>query len=162
MRNSYLPLDHAVLSRTAEYALRALLVLVRRGGEGPISADVIAEATGAPTNYLRKTLYSLGKEGLVRGSRGPTGGFVLAVSPDLVTIADVAAVFAEPIAASRCLLGTGPCDASHACAAHAAWRRVVGAAHEPLRSTTLAALLGHAGQTTVSPLTTSAGQGRAF
>jgi DNA-binding IscR family transcriptional regulator len=50
-----------VLSQTADHALRAMLVLARRHGAGPVRTEEIAEATGAPRNYLSKTLRALAR-----------------------------------------------------------------------------------------------------
>ncbi|HEX8906653.1 MAG TPA: Rrf2 family transcriptional regulator, partial [Longimicrobiaceae bacterium] len=70
-----------MLSKTAEYALRALLVLARRGARGgaAVRAEEIADAVGAPRNYMSKTLHALAKQGFVASARGPLGGFTLAV-----------------------------------------------------------------------------------
>ena len=48
-----------MLSCTADYALRAILLLARVGSDRPLRADEIADATGAPRNYLAKTLNAL-------------------------------------------------------------------------------------------------------
>lgn len=142
MRNSPTSADQPVLSRTAEYALRALLVLAQQGTGKPLTADVIAVMTGTPANYLGKTLYALMKAGILRSTRGPTGGFALSTDPTALTIAQIVDVFAEPSRAPRCLLGTGLCDSSRPCDAHYHWKRVTTAAREPLRTTTIADLLG--------------------
>src|SRR5687767_10087942 len=101
--------DKPVLTRTAEHALRALLVLARHGNERPLSAETIAELTGAPSNYLSKTLIALARAGLVHSTRGRSGGFVLATTPESITVANIADVFAEPSRTRQCLLGTGRC-----------------------------------------------------
>lgn len=159
MRNSPTT-EQPILSRTAEYALRALLVLARNGSGRPLTADVIAEMTGTPANYLGKTLYALMKAGILRSTRGPSGGFTLATDPAGLTIAQVVDVFSEPIGAPRCLLGTGLCDSSRPCDAHFQWKRVTNAAREPLRTTTVADLLGIRGgaadATHATPLMTGA------
>ena len=141
MRNSPIADAMPVLSRTADYALRAILVLARREVGGPIAADEIARLTGAPPNYLGKTLQALAKAGLVRGTRGPTGGFVLALAPGEITIERIGQVFAQPATPRQCLLGTGLCNAAAPCAAHANWHRLAGATREPLAATTIADLL---------------------
>jgi Rrf2 family protein len=141
MRNSP-SIDQPILSRTAEYALRALLVLARHGTSRPLTADAIAEMTGTPANYLGKTLYALMKAGILRSTRGPSGGFALAADPATLTISQIVDVFSEPLGAPRCLLGTGLCDSSRPCDAHFQWKRVTNAAREPLRTTTVADLLG--------------------
>lgn len=142
-----------MLSRTAEHALRALLVLARHGKGRPLSAEAISGLTGAPANYLGKTLNTLARNGVLRSSRGPAGGFALAIDPATLTIAQVADVFTETTALARCLLGTGLCDSSRPCAAHHRWKRVTSAARDPLRTTTIADLLSdtmesHEAQTT--------------
>lgn len=133
-----------MLTKTADYALRALLVLARHGRGRWLPADSIAELTGTPPNYTSKTLYALARAGLLRSMRGPTGGFALAVDPATVTVANIADVFAESVPAPRCLLGARPCDATDPCRAHEHWTRMTTAAREPLRTTTIADLLADA------------------
>ncbi|GLC23818.1 RrF2 family transcriptional regulator [Roseisolibacter agri] len=130
-----------MLSLTADYALRATLVLARRHGEGPVRVERIAAATGAPRNYLSKTLHALTKAGIVTSARGPAGGFTLAVAPDALTLARVIDCFDGPRVQSRCLLGTGPCDAARPCAAHHRWTAIAHARRAPLTTTTVADLL---------------------
>lgn len=152
MRNSVAPGNqHPVLSKTADYALRALLVLARHGTGRSMPADVIAELTGTPPNYTSKTLYALARAGLLRSTRGPSGGFALAVGPDAISIARIMDVFSDPPVRPRCLLGTGPCDHRNPCAAHSSWTRVAAAVREPLVTTTLADLLEGAGPVEVPP-----------
>lgn len=141
MRNSTDFGHHRVLSKTGDYALRALLVLARRGVDRPLSAETLAELTGAPANYMGKTLHALARAGLVRGTRGPAGGFALVVAPHAITIARIADVFTEAPGVRRCLLGTGACDAAKPCDAHQRWMRVASATREPLTNTTLADLI---------------------
>lgn len=149
MRNSSSPGQHRILTKTADYALRALLVLARHGAGRAMSAEHIAELTGTPPNYTSKTLYALARAGLLRSMRGPTGGFALGVDPGSISIAHVIDVFADPPEIPRCLLGTGPCDSTNPCAAHEHWKRVATAARAPLLSTTIADLLVDAGPVAV-------------
>jgi cysteine desulfurase len=136
-----MPTDKPVLTKTAEYALRALLVLAHCGRGKPLASAAIAELTGAPTNYLGKTLFALERAGLVRSRRGRTGGYELAAPAEAITVAQIADVFAEPLAARQCLLGTGRCNAAAPCAAHHRWHRLTSEVHEALSSATIASLL---------------------
>jgi Rrf2 family transcriptional regulator, nitric oxide-sensitive transcriptional repressor len=129
-----------MLSQTAEYALRALLYLAR-GGNGRVSAEQIARSLGAPVNYMSKTLNQLAKAGIVEGTRGPTGGFRLAIPADELTVATVAETFAPVRLRPVCLLGDRPCDQKHPCEAHHRWTAVQAAAAAPLAETTIADLL---------------------
>jgi Rrf2 family protein len=131
-----------MLSQTSEYALRAVLVLAGRYDIGSLSAEEIADATGAPRNYLAKTLNQLVKEGILTSSRGPQGGFSLAVPPEKLTLADIIDCFDEQRAHSRCLLGNRPCDPANPCAAHDVWLAITASRREPLAVTTVSQLLG--------------------
>jgi Rrf2 family protein len=131
-----------MISRTAEHALRAVLYLACRRGEGPVPVETIAAALGAPRNYLSKTLYVLGRQGIVDSVRGVHGGFWLAADPAALSVAQLAEPFADSRASGQCLLGGRPCAAAVPCAAHRAWTAVTEAARRPLATTTIADLLG--------------------
>lgn len=145
-----------MLSATADSALRALLILARAHGAAPVPAHEIARMTGAPANYLAKTLNTLAKAGLVTSARGPQGGFALAVPPDELTLAQVVDCFEGPRPSPRCLLGTAPCDPDHPCAAHHTWTAVLHARRAPLATTTFADLLGTPDSDVVSPAASAA------
>ena len=139
-----------MLSHTSDYALRAMLVLARRHGGRPVRVEEIAAATGAPRNYLGKTLHALTKAGLVTSARGPAGGFSLAVAPEALTLARVIDCFDEPRPSGHCLLGAGACNPARPCAAHHRWTAILAARRAPLATTTLADLLGD--RPTLQPL----------
>ena len=130
-----------MLSYTSDYALRAVLVLAGDTQQRPLRADEIADATGAPRNYMGKTLNSLVKAGVLRSARGPQGGFSLAVPAETLTIARVIDCFVEPRTHTQCLLGNRPCDPSNPCAAHTIWVAITTQRREPLATTTVADLL---------------------
>lgn len=130
-----------MLTRTAEHALRAVLFLARQPDDRPVSAETIAVALGAPANYLAKTLGALATAGIVRGRRGPHGGYRLLVSPERLTIGDVTDLFEPEHGISACLLGGRSCDPRNPCQAHFRWIAVRDSAKEPLRTTTIAELL---------------------
>ena len=131
-----------MLSRTADYALRAFLVLGQAAESGrQVPADEIADAIGAPRNYMSKVLNAAVKAGFVRSARGPQGGFSLVRPAAQVSVADVIDAFDDTTPNRRCLLGNGVCDPLHPCDAHHRWTRVLHDRRAPLESTTLADLL---------------------
>ena len=134
----------SILPRTAEYAVRASVLLARHYGERLVSADEIASVLGAPRNYLSKTLNALVRSGVLTSMRGPHGGFALAKPPEQLSVAEVIDVFgdAEPKAA-RCGLEDRACDALFPCAAHRRWSTITRLAREPLVATTIAELCGN-------------------
>jgi Rrf2 family iron-sulfur cluster assembly transcriptional regulator len=131
-----------VLSSTSDYALRAILVLAQATDGRPLRADHIARATAAPANYLAKTLNALAKAGLVHSTRGPFGGFVLAVPAAELSLAQIIDCFDEPRPQTHCLLGNAACDLRHPCIAHQRWTAIKDARRAALADTTVADLLG--------------------
>ncbi len=93
-----------MISRTAEYALRAVVVLGSSPG-GPLTTHQIAEQTRVPSGYLSKILQALGRAGLVEAQRGLRGGFVLARSLDELTILEVINAVDPLERIERCPLG---------------------------------------------------------
>lgn len=135
------------LSQTAEHALRAVLYLAQSDTPVPVPAAVIAAALGAPANYLSKTLHALARAGIVEGTRGPGGGFTLAVSCHELTVARIVGFFGDGGTSGVCLLGGRPCDHADPCEAHERWTAVLEASGAPLRNTTIADLLGDLART---------------
>lgn len=95
-----------MISRTAEYALRAVVHLAAAGSDAlPQSVAEIASDTRVPVGYLSKVMQSLVRAGVVTSQRGVGGGFQLAKSPEDVTIYEVIEAV-EPIQRIRtCPLG---------------------------------------------------------
>ena len=70
-----------MLTRKTTYGIRAL-VNIARAGERSLSVAEIAEREGIPPKFLAGILSDLRQRGIVRGQRGPIGGYQLAVSPE--------------------------------------------------------------------------------
>ena len=128
--------------RTADYAIRALLLLARPGNSSRfLRADEIADATGSPRNYTSKVLKEVAKAGLIRSSRGPTGGFQLAKPAHTISIGSVVNLFVAPTVNTRCLSSNGPCNRSQPCAVHHRWVSIMAAQRAPLDATTIVDLV---------------------
>ena len=77
-----------MLSRTTEYALRAVVLLAEKYAV-PQTTQQIANATQVPVDYLAKVMQALGRGRVVRAHRGLHGGFTLTRDPSQVTALDV-------------------------------------------------------------------------
>ncbi len=84
-----------MIPKTAEYALRAV-VLLARVPERPLSAEEIAREGQVPRGYVHKVLQALGRASLVRSQSGPGGGYGLVRRPEEVSILEVIGAV-EPI-----------------------------------------------------------------
>ena len=133
-----------MLSKTSQYALRAILHLADQPAGRSVSASDLARDLGVPANYLSKILHTLTRDGLLRSERGPGGGFRLARAPHEVTVADAIEPF-EKLAGPRvCLLGRPVCRDSNACAVHEAWKVASEGMLQFFRGTTVGELQGTA------------------
>ena len=77
-----------MLSTTAEYALRIMIVLAE-SGPNPITSEKIAGMTKVPTDYSVKVLQMLARANLVRAQRGRGGGFQIDCDPETTALLDV-------------------------------------------------------------------------
>lgn len=127
-----------MLSKTAEYAMRAVVCLGRDSYE-TASADHLAQRTKVPRRYLHKVLQDLVRAKLVRSQPGPGGGYALARSPEKLTILDVVNAVAPLERIRHCPLGL-PLHAE-LCPLHSELDRVYAATEAALKRVTVAQLL---------------------
>ena len=80
------------LSTRSTYGMRALVELALASGHGPVSASLIASRQDLSVAYLEQLLHRLKRQGFVTSIRGPRGGYVLARSPRVITMAEVVQV----------------------------------------------------------------------
>lgn len=123
-----------MLSKTAEYALRAAVWLAREPGHA-VSAERLASATQVPRRYLHKVLQDLVGADLIRSQPGPGGGYTLGRDPCEVTILAVVEAV-DPIERIRgCPLGLT--THTSLCPLHQALDRAYAAMEEALAKVTL-------------------------
>lgn len=129
-----------LLPQTAEYALRATIYIAANAHRGPVRVHAMATALDVPRNYLSKTLHQLARAGVLASTRGPAGGFRLAVPAGELTLQRVVARFADT-GERRCLLANRPCGEDPACPVHERWASVAQAMHAFFGRTTIADLV---------------------
>ena len=82
-----------LINATHDYALRMCCFLARKGGSA--SSKEIAEATGAPRDYLIQIAQPLRDAGILDARVGKGGGYALASDPGEVSVLDVMRAVAE-------------------------------------------------------------------
>ena len=135
------------VSTRGDYASRALLSLALHADEGgPTSVRDIAERTGLPQPYLEQILLALKGAGLVRSKRGVGGGYVLARSPEEISLSDIVSAVDGPIVAGD--FGQphtdGACDHEGQCVLLAVWDDVGEHMRRYLEAATLADIVSMA------------------
>jgi len=128
------------LSTKARYALRAMIELSVRQGQGLVQLREVAEAQNLSIKYLEQLTISLRHAGLVRAERGPQGGYQLSKSAEQITALEIVQAVEGPLHLIDCLVQDGACDRTGACAAHGLWRKLNGVIGKLLVETTLASL----------------------
>lgn len=103
-----------VLSMQTDYALLALGYLSRASGGALVAAREIAARYNIPYELLAKILQRLARDGVVRSTPGPTGGYALARSLDEVSVADVLRIVEGPLHFVRCT-GDSCCNLVETC-----------------------------------------------
>lgn len=77
------------LATKGRYAIIAMLDLTIHEGEGPITLAEISCNQGISLSYLEQLFASLRARQLVRGVRGPGGGYYLGRAAEDISIADI-------------------------------------------------------------------------
>jgi Rrf2 family transcriptional regulator, cysteine metabolism repressor len=139
-----------MFSTKAEYGVRVMAHLARRGDDSPVSLASIAEAEGLPLAYLEHLVQRLRRAGLVESRRGAHGGYSLARPAEDVTMAEVVEALEGVIAPIECITaspdGALVCaregEAGHdPCPTKLLWTRVQGSIVRTLNDLTLADLV---------------------
>lgn len=130
-----------MLSKTAEYALRAVAAVARVKEDRPVLAKEIASLGQIPNKYLSKVMRDLVHAGVLTSTRGIGGGFRLKRKSDAIKLADVIRPFDDVLASRRCPFGNARCSDDHPCSMHEQWKPVSEAVRVLLERTTVADII---------------------
>lgn len=132
-----------MLSTTAQYALRALLVLAAESNGRLVPGRDMARLALIPTNYLSKIMLTIAAAGFVEATRGSNGGYRLSRPANQIRLIDVVGIFDRQVAPNACFLGVRPeCSDCDPCTAHMAWKSVKAELVHFLEGTTLDKISG--------------------
>ena len=92
-----------MLSRKAQYAFRALTLLVDKYDQGPVLISDIAEKKKIPIKFLENILLGLRKAGILESKKGKGGGYYIKDDPSKTTVAAVIRIVDGPIALLPCV-----------------------------------------------------------
>ncbi len=79
----------SLLSRKGILAIAAVIDVALYSGSRPVSAKALATRHGLPPRHLEPVLQALVHDGILRGIRGPRGGYELGRDRDVITAADI-------------------------------------------------------------------------
>jgi Rrf2 family protein len=128
-----------MLSTTAQYALRALLILADEPEDRLVLGREIAQRASIPANYLSKVMLNLAGAGLVEAARGSNGGYRLLIPSRDIKLLTVVRLFDRQFAPNACFLGVKKeCSEIEPCSAHEAWKGAKSALMRFLEESSLA------------------------
>lgn len=138
------------LSSLADYAVVMLTAAARHsggagadGGDGRLTATLLADETGVPLPTAQKLMGRLATAGLLTSARGTGGGFRLARDPAQISLAEIIEAVEGPIAMTSCVEhGRHDCALEADCRVRPHWTAVNGAVKGALGGVSLASLAG--------------------
>jgi len=95
-----------MLSKKTKYALKALLLLAKEYGQGPILISDLAQREGIPKKFLELILLDLKNHGILQSKKGKGGGYFLGKAPEAIYLGYVIRVLDGPLAPLPCVSQT--------------------------------------------------------
>ncbi len=128
-------------SKSAEYALQAMIYLAENENKGLSMVSSIADAYDIPKHFLAKLVQTLTRHHLVKSYRGRNGGIKLARSAASITMLQVVnAIEGVPPEHEMCVIGLDVCSEEVACPLHNQWEQIKTLVKNSLHDKTLAEL----------------------
>ena len=128
------------ISTKGRYGLRLMTDLAVYHDQGLIPLKEIAARQEISEKYLEQIMMQLNRSGLVRSVRGAQGGYMLAKTPEDITVGAVLRVLEGSLCPFDCVDGAGDCPRMARCATIGVWTRLKEAVESVVDHTTLADL----------------------
>jgi len=130
-----------IYSRSSEYAIRAFVNLAQVPEGKYAMVKNIAEQEVIPAHFLAKILQQLARKGLLRSSKGPTGGFALRMPAGEIRLLDIVEALDGLAAYQKCASGLSDCNDEMPCSMHDSWVALRGRIMDYLGRNTIADLV---------------------
>jgi Rrf2 family protein len=135
-----------MLSKKSKYALKAMLVLAKEYGQGPVLISDLARRENIPHKFLELILLELKNQGLLQSKKGKGGGYFLGREPHLITVGNIVRVLDGPIAPLPCVSQTAymrcrECRNERSCGIRIVMKEVRDATAKIMDSTSLSDML---------------------
>ncbi|HJK99680.1 MAG TPA: SUF system Fe-S cluster assembly regulator [Polyangiaceae bacterium LLY-WYZ-14_1] len=127
------------ISKLTDYGVVLATELAVRS-DRPLAVRDLSASTGVPEPTAAKVLKVLVRAGVLESVRGARGGYRMARSPELVTVAEVIEALEGPIAVTECSTDetAGSCEHEGVCGVQANWQRINAAVQGALQAISLA------------------------
>ncbi len=113
-----------MLSKTCEYALRAMIYVAQHSNEHKmVNIREIAANIDSPELFIGKILQSLSKKGFLQSSKGRNGGFYLSEKDARNSLADIVLAVDGDKIFTGCGVGLHYCSEKHPCPIHHEYKK---------------------------------------
>ncbi|HQW11773.1 MAG TPA: Rrf2 family transcriptional regulator [Saprospiraceae bacterium] len=127
-----------MLSKTCEYALRAMIYVAQHSREGEmINIKEIAAKINSPELFIGKILQGLSKKGFLLSSKGRYGGFYIDDKAARNSLADIVIAIDGDKVFKGCGLGLDYCSSKNPCPVHHEYKKVRDEMYKVYRETKL-------------------------
>lgn len=130
-----------IYSQSSKYAIRAFVNLASLPEGQFAMVKNIAEEEQIPAHFLAKILQGIARKGLLKSSKGPTGGFCLKVPAKKLKLIDIVEAVDGLNNFNACAGGLPECSSAKACSLCDRWRPVQSRIMVFLGKTTIADLV---------------------
>ena len=135
-----------IYSRSAEYAVRAFVHMAALpDGEYAMVKNIAAESN-IPSHFLAKILQDLARDGFLRSSKGPRGGFCLRIPAEEISMMKIVEAVDGAGRFDRCIGGSSECNERVACGMHDSWMELRSRIVDYLQGTSVADLAAALGE----------------
>ncbi len=124
--------------------MTAMIDLALNQHLGPVSLKSISENQGISLSYLEQLFSKMRRHELVKGTRGPGGGYHLAQDVDAISIADIIRAVDEQIDITNCK-GRMDCHDGQRCQSHDLWSELSDQIYQFLSDIRLGQLMEQSG-----------------
>ena len=135
-----------IYSRSAEYAIRAVVYMAALPpGEFAMVKHIAAEGA-IPSHFLAKILQELARDGFLYSNKGPRGGFRLRLPAEEISMLKIIDAVDGAGRYDRCIGGSPECNDRAPCGMHDSWKALRSRIIEYLEGTTVADLAKSLGE----------------
>lgn len=125
------------LSTRTRYGMRLMVDLAQHWGEGYIALKDVAERQDISKKYLEQIVSLLMNHGLLKATRGFSGGYQLAEEPSKISAAQIVNATESSLSALACVGDSSVCERSKGCPTLTLWTGLEHVIIEYLQSVTL-------------------------
>ncbi len=95
------------LSDASSIAIHAMVLVAK--SEGMINVNKIAETTHTSRHHVAKVMQRLAKDGFITSTRGPSGGFILKMTPEQISFLNIYESIEGKVEIAHCMFESPVC-----------------------------------------------------